>query len=246
MKFLGLLMINGENDVLETVVESHCEFVDAFYVLDGTVPNGESLAICESFEQCRGYITDAELPRPPFPEKPVCGYRQALLEMAVADYGCDNWFVVLHGDEVWTANPRLTVREEFDGYVYLLPFFFPRDGEPWDDKKHPLDQLRWHLGPGFPEFRLFRGGPNVAYDPCQTFNTRPNGIRNVALEPDPILHYLYRSPETQRARAAQHLETGFDPANYQHIAEQDQVYWTDEMIAAYQEKQWFPNLGCLQ
>ena len=239
---IGLLMINGENDILPAVLKTHCEIVDVFYVLDGTIPNDESRRICEATGKCGGYITDAELPRPRFSEKPVCGWRQAIYEMAVADHGWDHWFLVLHGDEIWTQHPDQIIQPGVDGYVMLLPFYFPRDGEPWDYGQHPLEQLHWNLAPGFPEFRMFHGGPNVRYLEGQTFNTRPEGIERTVVCDAPIRHYLYRSPSVQRVRAHQHQETQFDPDNYQHITDHDAVYWTGDRIAEYMSKQWFPLL----
>lgn len=231
MKFIGLLMINGENDILEDTLAINAEYVDAFYVLDGTVPNDESERICHGHPKCHGYTRDADLP-PSYPANPVDGYRQHLYEQAVTDYGYDNWFLLLHGDEVWTEDPRAIVTDSADGYCFQLPFFFPRAGEEWDYARSPLDQLTWRLGPGWPEFRMFRGGPGVRFAKSQHFNVTPQGIGRIAWVADPILHYPYRSPEVQRERAAQ----TWDPDNYQHVTDRDAVYWTDEMIAAYQAR----------
>ncbi|MEN3337126.1 MAG: hypothetical protein V7647_802 [Acidobacteriota bacterium] len=244
MKFIGLLMVSHEDDILEAVVAAHEEIVDVFYVLDGTTPNDVSRRICEASPKCGGYLTDAELPRPPYTEKPVCGYRQSLYEAAVADHGWDNWFLILHGDEVWTCDPRDIVEDGHDGYWFQLPFYFPRDGEEWDNATHPLDQLRWRLGPGFPEFRMFKGGPNVRYSETQTYDTKPSGVVGDGRCVAPIKHYLYRSPDEQRARAARHVETGFDPDNYRHITARDEVYWDDEMIARYQQQDCWRDLAC--
>lgn len=242
MKVLGLLMINGENDVLPEMIGHYEAIVDAFYVLDGTLPNDTSKALCTGSAKCGGYITDAELPRDRYPNKPVCGYRQAIYEQAVADHGHNNWFVLLHGDEVWTTYPADVVNGH-DGYWFTLPFYFPRAGEPWDYNQHPLDQLHWNLSPGWPEFRMFRGSPYVKYWEQQTFNAKPDGVVGGGRCAAPIKHYLYRSPDAQRERAKQHLVTGFDPDNYKHITERDAVYWTDEMIAEYQQREWFRTLS---
>ena len=240
---IGLLMVADENDILERTLDHNAQYLDAFYVLDGSTNPAYSEMVCRAHPKCWGYRTDAQLPRPPYPELSVCGYRQFILDHAYQDHGHDNWFMVLHADEMWTADPRpLTHTTRYDGYVYKLPFYFPRDGEPWDDSRHPIDQLAWALGPGWPEFRLFKGGPNVAYVPTQRFNTAPSGLHNVAIAVDPILHYPYRSPAVQRQRAQTHERTQFDPDNYQHIVKEDAVYWTDEMIAAYRKRPEFRDL----
>lgn len=235
---VGLLMIDGEDDVLERVIAEHERIVDVFYVLDGTWPNDYSEMICKTSDKCGGYLTDRDLPRPRFPAQARDGSRQALLELAYAAHGHDNWFALLHGDEVWECDPREVIASPngTDGFGFRLPFYFPRAGEPWREDVHPLDQLRWSLGPGFPEFRLFRGGPGVGFDPFQHSSTRPGGIESVQWTSDTIRHYLYRSPENQIARAERRRATGFDPANYEHISAEGGVYWTDEMIDDYRQK----------
>lgn len=230
MKYLGLLMINGENDILEDTLTRNGEFVDAFYVLDGTVPNTVSESICWRHPKCAGYTHDSQMDREAYGTKPRDGWRQHLYEQAVQDHGVDNWFLLLHGDEVWTDDPRNHLTPDVDGYMFLLPFFFPRAGELWDYSWPALEQLQWSLGPGYPEFRMFRGNTDVRFDKRQHSNVTPQGLLRMGAMPFPINHYLYRSPMSQRERAATHLETGFDPDNYRHILDGDHVYWTDAMI----------------
>lgn len=239
--FIGLLMNSHEDDVLEATLANNLQFCDTFYVLDGTVPNTESKAICEATGKLGGYITDVELPKPPFTEKPVCGYRRAIHELAVADHGTDHWFLILHGDEWWEFDPRdFAGQSDADCYVFNLPFYFPRD--EWDYNQHPLDQLKWNFRPGYPEPRMFKGSDDVFYDARQQWNAAPQGLKNVEDRPEAIRHYLFRSPDNQRARAARHVETGFDPDNYQHITSQDRVYFDAELIQKYQSSPMFAQL----
>ncbi len=228
---VGLLMVREENDILERVLELNDEIFDVLYVLDGTVPNNTSWRICNANPKIEGYWTDADLPRPPYPVGTVCGYRGFIYDQAVADLGWDHWFLELHGDEVWTSPPEdaRDAHPDADGFIFHLPFYFPR--EKWQDNVHPFDQLTWHMTPGWPEFRMFRGNPDVRFDPNQHFNTQPAGLHNVVTTDFlRIKHYPYRSPKVQRARAAVHQQTGFDPDNYRHVVERDEVYWTAEMI----------------
>ena len=150
----------------------------------------------------------------------------------------------MHGDEIWTVDPRSLIGDGADGYIVRLPFYFPRHGDPWDDTKNPLDQLRWKLSPGWPEFRLFRGNPGVQFGVEQHFDTMPSGITNVSWSGAEVKHYPYRSPATQRARAQLHERTGFDIDNYRHIIDGDNVFWTDEMIARYQTQDVWKQLTC--
>lgn len=233
---IGLLMSSHEDDILADTLSANTEFVDCFYALDGTIPNTKSRQIITSHQKCAGYMTDAELDYGPVPRD---GWRQRLLELATAYHGSDHWFLLLHGDELWTGLPDLNT--DRDGFIFSLPCFFPREGEPWDDRP-PLEQLHWHLAPGAREFRMFRGGEGIAYDPDQHANVVPAGIERIGGCDKPIHHYLYRSPEVQRARALRHVETGFDPANYRHILERDAVYWTDEMIESEQRHDHYREL----
>jgi hypothetical protein len=237
VKFIGLLMINGEDDILEDTLAVNAAYCDAIYVLDGTQPNGDSYEICRAHRNMNRYTHEDDEPfRARYGYQPRDGWRQHLYEQATDDYGFDNYFLLLHGDEVWTADPRPLVTDDAGLYIFLLPFYFPREGEPWDDSRGPLEQLHWNLGPGYPEVRMFRGHPHVSYDPRQHFNVTPQGVAGTRYLHPEIQHYPYRSPDMQRARAAKHAANGFDPANYQHVLDGDHVYWSDAMIADYQAK----------
>lgn len=238
MKHIGLLVVKEEDDILERTLTYNALQVDAFYALDGTKDNAESKQIITSHPKCAGYWTDGEIGA-----APCDGCRKHLLEHAYADHGHDNWFLLLHADEVWTHDVRsFTSRMGFaaNAFIYQLPFFFPRADDGWDDEVHPLDQLHWHLGPGWPEVRLFRGGPNVHYDLGQHFNVTPAGVNVFATADAPIYHYPYRSPDTQFTRA----DCSWDPDNYAHVRAGD-VFWTDEMIEQWQQNPRFANLRTL-
>lgn len=226
---IGLLMVAQEDDILERVLQLNDHVYDVLYVLDGTQPNDTSRAICEATGKLRGYWTDDQLPRPPYPVGTTCGYRGFIYDMAVEALGWDHWFLELHGDEVWQHHPAEVAAAwpGADGFGFRLPFYFPR---AWSTGVHPLDQLRWHMVPGWPEFRMFHGNPDVRFDPAQHFNTQPSGLHNVVWTGFTIKHYPYRAPAVQRSRAAMHQQTGFDPGNYQHIVNEDAVLWTDAMI----------------
>ncbi len=224
---VGLLMIREENDILERVLELNDPIFDVLYVLDGTEPSELSFAICAATGKLASYWHDTDLDRPIRD-----GSRGFLYDQAVQDHGWDHWFLELHGDEVWTFHPGEVIAADpdpdSDGFIFRLPFYFPR--EAWQDDVHPLDQLTWHMIPGWPEFRMFHGNPDVHFNPEQHFNTQPAGLNNVVMADFRIKHYPYRSPQVQRARAAVHEQTGFDPDNYRHVVNGDQVIWTDEMI----------------
>lgn len=229
---VGLLMINGEDDILERTLAANAELVDAVLALDGTMPNDVSYRICVDHPKVHWYSTDSGIDESRYGPIPRDGWRQHLYEQAAAMYGRDNWFLLLHGDEVWTGLPDNM--DDHDGFMFSLPVYFPRAGEPWNPDLHPLDQLKWHLGPGYREFRMFHGGADVNYDPQQHFNVTPSGIARIGGCDKPIRHYPYRAPSVQRERAARHEVTRFDPENYRHITDGDNVYWDDQQISGWQ------------
>jgi hypothetical protein len=218
--YIGLMLINQEDDILDWALQHHAKMCDWIYVLDGTEPNTTSHALCQRYGVA-GYLTDAEVGGPK-----VCGMRQHIHQMAVNAHGPDNWFLILHADERWPFDPRdvPVAYPDYDGFGFRLPFYVPRD--PWDDSRG-VDQLHWRFEPGWPEFRMFHGSPNVAYDRMQYMNTQPSGLQHVAWLPWQIEHYPYRSRASQQARAA----ASFDPANYAHVSARDAVVWDDDMVA---------------
>ncbi len=236
---IGLLMVSGEDDILAETLGLNVAHVDIFYALDN--PTEHSEAICKSFPKCAGYITDADLPRPPYPTWHTAGYRKAIHEMAVAEHGAEHWFLLLHGDEVWTFDPATVVAAypDADGFMFDLPAYIPR--EEWDDGRGPLEQLKWWIGPGWSEFRMFHGASGVSYDENQHFSTTPAGLRNIVTTSERIKHYPWRSPASQRLRAS---ASGFGAGNYQHVSDHGAVIWTDRMIEEYQDGGYYRELGC--
>lgn len=233
MKVIGLLLVSHENDVLEETLKHNLPLVDSFYCLDGTEPNSLSYHLIRQWKPA-GYWTDKTLKKLGWGSHARDGWRQWLLQHAYEEQGTANLFVLLHGDEVWTRAPRdlALAHQQADGFEFPLPVYFPRI---WVRGKPPLEQLKWHLGPGWREFRMFRGGPSVNFSPEQHFNVRPSGIgRVVYLEDAPIKHYAYRAPQVQKERAARHVVTGFDPDNYRHVLE-GRLLWDEEMIAKWQQ-----------
>lgn len=137
--------------------------------------------------------------------------RSPILEQAYADHGHDHWFLLAHADEVWVTDPRdsIAANPDADGITIRLRLAF--NDNPWDYEVSVLAQCRRYLVPGWPEFRLFRGGPEVHYASGQHFNVVPSGISRRAADPAAVVnHYPFRSPESQLRRAGD----SWDPENY--------------------------------
>ena len=207
MKFIGLLMTSGENDILGRTLGHNAQWCDALYTLDGGDGYDLAVAIVAEINPFDDYWQDDELPY----RKPVRdGARQWLYEQAVHEHGVDNWFLLLHGDEVWKDDPRGLPKRypDADGFVFRLPLCY-RPHE-WRPDRPVLEQMTGRLRPGYPEFRMFRGGTNVSYDPAQHFNTQPRGLTNIVQTDREILHYAFRSPESQMLKK----RVSFAPDNF--------------------------------
>ena len=220
-------MLRDENDILAETLERNAPLVDFFYALDGSTDRQRTRDICWSFKQCAGVWQDWQVP---YRGSPTDGWRQFIYEKAVEALGADNWFLLLHGDEVWTFDPEdaIAAAPQADGFEFRLPFAVPRD---WDYSKTATEQLTEFLVPGWPEFRMFRGASHVRYDPDQHFLTRPHGLSSVYRFDWPILHYPYRSPEVQRLRAPRSLD--WSPENLAAVRERDEVFWDDYRIDSF-------------
>lgn len=223
------MLTSHDEDIVADVLNRSLARPDALYVLDGS-DTRDCLP-----DHLDGYWRDSEVP---YDGPPRDGWRQWLLEHAVRDHGPDHLFVLVHSDEVWTFDPRdLAADHPADGWVVRLPVHFPR--QRWDDSLPPLDQLHWSLGPGWPEFRMFRGAPHVHYRVDQHFDVRPVGIDLVAVTDRVVEHYPYRSPLSQMARA----KASFDPDNYRHV-DDCRTVWNDEMIRDWQRQPYWRELRC--
>ncbi len=223
--FIGLLVTACDEDIAADVLKRSQAKPDALYVLDGS----HSLAQLPSVN---GYWRDKDVP---YEGHMRCGWRQFLYERAVSDFGYDHWFLLLHTDEVWTFDPREVPDRwpSVDGFRFRAASYFPREGEDWDYETPPLDQLKWSLCPGWDEFRMFHGSPDVAYEPTQHFNISPGGLHSSVQTELEIKHYPFRSPESQLRRAKMHKETEYHLDGHQHVLE-GHYYWSDEMIAEWQ------------
>jgi hypothetical protein len=244
---IGLLMVNHEDDILADTLAHNQKHIDTFYTLDGTQPNRTSRHVCQTHIKCAGYYTDSQLPDH-YPSTLTDGYRQFIYEKAVADHGPDHWFLILHADELWTFDPQTIIAQhpDADGFIFNLPAYIPR--EPWNHQR-AIRQLKWWIGPGYPEFRMFHGNPDVAYDIRQNFNTQPAGLKHVVRTDGRINHYPWRSPAVQHERAAiawagKAGQPTYAAHNYGHVTNHNNVIWTDQMIADYIDGEHYLYLGC--
>lgn len=223
MRLIGLLLIRDEQDMLDEALRNHTLFCDMILVLDGTEGAGQvqSEAICRSFRQVREYWRDAETGY----ELPLRdGARQFLLDRARAMFGQPNWYVVLHGDELWGRDPRpLLAHEpkECAGISVDLYHFFPHVSEraTWNfgAGSTSIEALsRWYMMPPIVEQRLFADTGSSDYAVDQHSRTIPDGI-GVRHENLAVKQYNYRTPMQAHQRALQRRDAQWQENHYQHL-----------------------------
>jgi hypothetical protein len=220
---LGLMLVRNENDVLEEVLEHHLRGVDHVFVLDGTTEGPErSRAICQGRDRVTYFTEDALPPEHPRPVRDGC--RQFLMERARERFGHRGWFVWLHADELFVDRPADVVAACPPGLAAIevrsLLCFVHRTQEPFrlDPGRSLREQIVWYAGPGWPEVRFLRNAPGLDLDLRQHQRLIPPGPQRVYRTRFKVLHYPYRDPAQQAARAHDRAEvTGFSPDTYRHV-----------------------------
>ena len=209
---IGLMMIRNEHDVLAEALRNHSCFCRAIYVLDGSRGEAQiaTREICERFPKVEGYWHDDETGY----EQPLRdGARQLLLERAREAHGLNNWFALLHGDELWGEDPRpkLEIPDRPCAVLTQLYHFFPHssDRDSWSFPGNGAIEAtaRWYMMPPGKEHRLFFDTGEHNYEVTQHSRTIPPGIPETTL-PIAIKHYSYRTPEQAYQRARERKDSG--------------------------------------
>ncbi len=234
---IGLMMIKDETDMLEEALRNHSIFCDEIYVLDGTEgpmqPRSE--AICRSFARVAGYWRDAET-RIPRPLRD--GARGFLLHEARRAHGIGRWYAVLHGDEIWSADPRVTVLDrpdDADACSVLLYHFFPHVSErtTWDYVPFvtSIEACASHyMLPGIPEHRLFFDTGRYDYEIPRHSRVIPVGMRVWHTELA-VKQYNYRNPDQAHTRAVTRRADGWQANHYQHLLDGTDGFFVETLAS---------------
>ena len=152
-RLISLMMIRDEQDMLAEALRNHVRFCDAIFVLDGT--QGDTLRtfrdICLAFPQVVGHWQDDEAGyKLPLRD----GARQFLLERARERFGLNHWYAILHGDEIWSEDPRphcTPAQPDLHGIAVNLYHFFPHISQRDTWSFHAGDSIealaQWYMLP---------------------------------------------------------------------------------------------------
>jgi hypothetical protein len=239
-KLIGLMMIRDEQDMLAEALNNHSMFCRAIFVLDGSRgrARAETKRILGDFSVVAGYWHDDDTGY----EQPLRdGARQYLLERSRESHGLNNWYAVLHGDELWCRDPRelLHIPDEACGVLTQLYHFFPHKSER-DTWSYPGSgsiekSSRWYMMPPGKERRLFYDTGTHNYVPEQHRTTVPPNLPELTL-PIPIKQYNYRTPGQAHHRAANRKATGWQENHYHHLVNDAQKFFVDTL--ATKDKRW--------
>lgn len=234
---IGLLMICDEQDMLEEALRNHSIFCDFIFVLDGTTGEGqkESERICRNCPSVAGYWADAETG---YPQPVKDGARKFLHEKARERFGVDNWYVVLHGDEIWGDDPRVIIEkagQAKEGIAVLLYHFFPHTSQQqsWDYKpgKSSIEECAtYYMLPGIREERLFLDTGANHYSENWHSKVIPVGLKREETK-YVVKQYNYRTPEQAHRRSVQREESNWQRNHYQHLLENADNFFIDTLAS---------------
>ena len=237
-RLIGIMMIRNENDMLKETLTNITQIYDRIFVLDGTEPDDDFLAsktILDGFDEIKLIIRDKDTPGP-FPIRD--GARRYLLEKVREKYGINNWIGVLHGDELYSRDPR-SILHKINPHitpviqVHLCHFFLhTTDKNNWENSSTlPVEErVTYYMWPGTPEDRLFYDKGNFNYDPSRHSLVVPSMHlhERILLDDFIIKQYNYRNPEQMSNRASQRIMTSWQRNHYEHI-QNDKLFFVDSL-----------------
>ena len=212
MLHIGLMLTKNEGDILGEVIEFNKRYFDKIYVLDDN-SNDASVDILAKYEKeglCKVWRSEKIYPGG---VNDCC--REFLMHQAQEDYGCEGWFTILCGDEIYHDSPLKIAlqaeRKKCDFTVwYAMDFFLHTEdyGRKWPENTLWQDRIRWYC-PGRLEGRQFKNMPHLYWTKNGKWvktiggTALPNGLKWYKVYPKYGIfkHYNYRTPEQIRKRA---------------------------------------------
>lgn len=206
----GLLMMRGDLDVLEEVLDCNYHYFREIFVLDGTEIANDSKKILDKYSNIKLVIHDKDLPVE-YNRPPRDGARQILLEAIQKKYGYDGYIAVLHSDEMFLDYPPSLLVYGMKHYhldlvsvnnVHFFLHSLMREHFVYDPSKSVVSQIQYACFPGYREFRMFKNKPGLYYLPNEHSRVVPHGLSCPGKTQFPIRHYLYRSPNQMLSNAS--------------------------------------------
>jgi hypothetical protein len=199
MKLYGLMITKDDHDVLGDWCREQLPLYDAVVCLDGSDAEA-TRRIVAGFGERVIYLHEQDYP---LTHKNDHALRRVAHRELVRRFGVGCWVMCCHADEFCYHDPRKVARKaEAEGYdvvawfsLHFLPH--PDDLPDWPRLRQlPVTQrvrhYHWgHVSSGLPwlEDRLYRNGPQVAWDRTTHGCTRPHGLRNSAPFHPILRHY---------------------------------------------------------
>ncbi len=228
----GALMMRGDLDILEEVMDCNHHYFQGIFVLDGTTDWQGSKNILNKYSNVELYLRDRDL-GPEYEQPPKDGARQALLEAIQEKYGYDGFIVTLHSDEMFYDYPPTLLVGAMERYkidalsVNNIPFFLHstmREAYVYVPGKPVVEQVRYASFPGFSEFRIFKNKPGLRY--CLNEHSRviPHGVQSLGKTTFPLRHYLYRSVDQMRASAVDRYKRDWQGYGFNWMQKEPDVF----------------------
>ena len=214
VQHIALMITCNEEDCIEEVMNEHTRYFDKILVLDGSTDRTEE--IVRSYKEVKYFLKDSEIIHKLPGHKFEDGARQFLLQKAQQMYGCEGWFTLLHGDEIFHDNPlKAAEKAEKEGAEkinwYAMNFFLHTSerGKDLDEVSSIQQRLTWYC-PGFLEIRSFKNKKEVHYDIGQYHNVLPKGVSWKMFSQFPVYkHYPYRSVDQMLKKKKLNDRSGF-------------------------------------
>ena len=199
MKLYGLMITKDDHAIFDEWCRDQLRLYDAVVCLDGS--EGDATArITKRYSRRLVYLHERDYD---IPHITCHGLRGVVHDEIVRRFGSDSWVMCCHADELCYHDPRKVARdaeaEEYDAVSWYSLHFYPHPSElaDWAERQHlpVLERFRhyhWnHRGSGRPwsEARLYRNGPQVAWDGVTHCNTAPHGLKRRAPFCGILRHY---------------------------------------------------------
>jgi hypothetical protein len=231
-RMIGILMTRDEDDMVGEFLANITRVCDRIFILDGSGDEAfaRANAVYEKYDEVKWVKRDKDISG----EQLTDGARHYLLEEVRRQYGSDNWIAVLHGDELFSMDPRPLIAEVDHVKTpvirtRLVHFFLHTDDELTyaDRMQLPVqERITHYMWPGSLEDRFFYDDGKCKYDPAEHSRTVPYPVPESVVQLDDIVikHYNYRNPEQMIARAEQRTSNGWQKNHYQHIVQKHMIF----------------------
>ena len=206
MRFIGLMMIRDEDDIISQTLSHLLTWIDALYVIDLGSTDQTWEIIQDAAAKDRRVV--------PYMSKPILyvdSLRSVLFDHYRDQFRPGDWIMKIDADEFYHVPPPQFVGERvgrLDGCVHLLWYFFRLTTAEvnayesglnvLEDRKRPIEQRRrMYKIAGYSEPRMFRYRRGMRW---YHTNNWPFNTGYVARERIPIRHYPHRDPPQMQRR----------------------------------------------